>query len=149
MRGFGVRETDSAILANLLFPYNSQVPRGKGGLTFILNQKWQDSVLLLLWGLKCLLTTLLCRTRLTQWPPVIVRGGSLPKGIQKSNVTLWLRASIQKSRELGLESWLPHHHCTSAQVVYFSGPLFSSLSNATGEPLGNVSRNAKWCSCYR
>lgn len=102
------------------FPYNSQVPRGKGGLAIILNQEWQDS-LLLLWGLKCLLTTLLCRI---SWPSdhQLLWRGSLPNDIQKSNVTCWLRAN---SRKLWwtLASPLPLY--PECHAFYFSGPLFS------------------------
>ena len=43
---------------------------------------------LVLWGIKCLLTTLLCHTRLTQRPPVIVRGASTPE-IPKSKFNIF------------------------------------------------------------
>ena len=98
---------------------------------------------LLLWGVKYPLTTLLCRARLTQWPQVTIRG--LPPLILWSpSLAFWFRASIQRARTFWLESLLLEHYCAFEQVIYFSGPVFSSCSNAADQPLCTVSRNIRF-----
>ena len=98
---------------------------------------------LLLWGMVCPLTTVLCRARLTQWPWVTISG--LPSLILWSpSLAFWFSTSIQRARALWLESWLLEHYCAFEQVTHFSGPVFPSCSNAADEPLSTVSRNVRF-----
>ena len=97
---------------------------------------------LLLWGMIYPLTTVLCRARMTQWPWVTISG--LPSLILWSpSLAFWFSTSIQRARTLWLESWLLEHYCAFEQVIHFSGPVFSSFSNAADEPLSTVSRNVR------
>ena len=98
---------------------------------------------LLLWGMKCPLTTLLCRPRMTQWPQVTIRG-LLPLILWSPSLECWFRARIQKPRKLWFESWLLEPCCAFEQVIHFSGPVFSSCSNAADEPLCTVRRNVRF-----
>ena len=116
----------------------------EGGLIFILNQKWWNSVSCSsgAWNVSSLQG---CRARLTQWTKVII--GCFRTWYSK--FAFWLRASIQTAKKLWLESWLCQHPCAFEQVIYCSGPLFSSFSNAADESLDTVSRKVKWSSCWR
>ena len=99
---------------------------------------------LVLWGIKCLLTTLLCHTRLTQRPPVIVRGASTPD-IPK--LTFLIKSKHSKSQEttdriLVLQTlW----HSRTSHILLWT-VLF--LLKCYCWTFCTVSRNVKWGSSY-
>ena len=99
---------------------------------------------LLLWGVKCPLTTLVCRARMTQWPQVTAMG-FLPVILQSPSLAFWLRINIQRARKVWLESW--YHLClwTIHLLLWSSVSLLFKLAD---EPWCTVSGNVKWCSCY-
>lgn len=105
---------------------------------------------LLLWDMKCFLHTQLCRARLTQWPPVIVRGASTPN-IPKSNLNILIKSKHSKSRETMNKilvlptlqhSWTSVDLWTSLDCVLF-------LLKCCCWTFCTVSRNVKWGSSYR
>ena len=102
---------------------------------------------LLLWDMKGLLPTQLCRARLTQWPPVIVMGASTPD-IPKSNFNILIKSKHSKSQgTVNKILVLPTlQHSWTSHILLWT--VFCSCSNAAAEPFCTVSRNVKWGSSY-
>ena len=121
----------------------------EGGGTYLYSESETTRLcFLLLWGMRCPLTTLLCRVRMTQGPQVTIRGLP-PLILQSPSLTFWFRASIQTAKKLWLGSWLLKHPHVFEQVIYFSAPVLPSCSSTADEALCIVSRNVNCYSCCR
>ena len=70
----------------------------EGGGTNVHCESEMKTLCFLLWDMKCLLPTQLCRARLMQWPSVIVRGASIPD-TPKSKFNILIKSKHSKSQE--------------------------------------------------
>lgn len=88
---------------NMLWFHVHEVLRGVGGwegggTSVHCESEMTGLCFLLLWDMKCVLPTQLCRARLILWPPVTVRGASTPH-TPKSKFNILIKSKHSKSQE--------------------------------------------------
>ena len=116
----------------------------EGGTSLHSESEMTGLCFLLLWGVKCPLTTLLCRARMTQWPQVTAMG-FLPVILWSPSLAFWLKTNIQRTRKVWLESW---YHLCLWTIHSLLWPCVSFLFRLADGLWCTVSRNVNWYNCY-